>query len=254
MRIIVIGGTGLIGSKLLPLLIQHGHDAVPGSLETGLNTITGEGLAGLLKDANVVVDVSNSPSFEDRPAMDFFTTSTHNLLSYEKEAGVMHHVALSVVGTERLQESGYLRAKMAQENLIRDSSMPHSIVHATQFFEFFRAIANGATAGDAVHLSHALIQPMAAEEVAAALARVAMAPPLNDTIEVAGPQAFHLDEFIRMGLEAAGDTRRVVADPQARYFGALLDERTLLPEASARLGEISFESWLQADLQSSKAA
>ena len=204
MRIIVVGGTGLIGSKLLPVLTQNGHDAVAGALETGLNTITGEGLAELLKDADVVVDVSNSPSLEEQPAMDFFTTSTSNLLSYGQAAGVSHHVTLSIVGTERLQESGYLPRQDGSESLIRNASIPYSIVHATQFFEFFRGIANGATIGDEVRVSHALIQPMAAQEVAGALGRVATERPLNGTVEVAGPQVFHLDEFIQWGWRLPG--------------------------------------------------
>ena len=245
MRIVVIGGTGLIGSKLVPKLRALGHDAVPGSPDSGVNTITGEGLPEVLKGASVVVDVSNSPSFEDEPAMTFFKTSTHNLLTAEVKAGVTHHVALSVVGTERLYESGYLRAKVAQEKLIAGSSIPYSIVHATQFFEFVKSIAAAGTDGSVVHLAPVLIQPMAADDVATALARVAVGTPVNGVVEVAGPEQFRLTEFIQHGLEALGDPRTVAADPSARYFGAALSERSLVPTGDARLGTIRFEDWVR---------
>ena len=232
MKIVVIGGSGLIGSKLVAKLRELGHEAVAASPDSGVNTLTGEGLAEVLKGASVVVDVSNSPSFEDAAVMKFFTTSTRNLLAAEAEAGVGHHVALSVVGTERLSESGYFRAKIAQEKLIKDSSIPFSIVHATQFFEFVKSIAASATDGNAVRLAPVLIQPMAADDVASALSRIAAGPPVNGTVEVAGPQQFRLDELIRQGLSARNDPREVIADPHARYFGADLGERTLVPMSS----------------------
>jgi uncharacterized protein YbjT (DUF2867 family)/nitrite reductase/ring-hydroxylating ferredoxin subunit len=245
MKIVVIGGTGLIGSKLVAKLSALGHEAVAAAPNTGVNTLTGEGLAEVLKGAQVVVDVSNSPSFEDAAVLDFFRTSTRNLLSYEAEAGVGHHVALSVVGTNRLTESGYFRAKIAQEKLIKESSIPYTIVHATQFFEFIKSIAAAAADGNTVRLAPVLIQPMAADDVASAVGRVATGSPLNGTIEIAGPEQFRLDEFIRQGLSARNDPREVVADPQARYFGAVLGERTLVPEGDAQLGPTRFEDWLR---------
>jgi uncharacterized protein YbjT (DUF2867 family) len=244
MKIVVIGGTGLIGSKLVEKLREHDHEAVPASPASGVNTLTGEGLAEVLEDAAVVVDVSNSPSFEDQAVLAFFETSTRNLLEAEAGAGVSHHVALSVVGTDRLTESGYFRAKMAQEKLIEGSPIPYSIVHATQFFEFAKSIADAATDGATVRLAPVLIQPMAAEDVAAAAGRTAVGPPVNGIVEVAGPEQFRLDEFIRRGLEERGDPREVIADPDARYFGARLDERTLVPGDAASLAETHFEDWL----------
>jgi len=244
MKIVIIGGTGLIGSKLVGKLREHGHQAVPASPDTGVNTLTGQGLAEALAGAAVVVDVSNSPSFEAAAVLNFFETSTRNLLAAEAAAGVGHHVALSVVGTERLTESGYFRAKIAQESLIRSSSVPYSIVHATQFFEFIKSIADAATVGGTVRLAPVLIQPMAADDVAKAVERVAVGSPLNGTVEVAGPQQFRLDELIREGLRARHDAREVVSDPEARYFGAKLAERTLLPGDGARIGETRFEAWL----------
>jgi len=232
-KVVVIGGTGLIGSKVVARLAEHGHEAIAASPKPGVNTLTGEGLPEVLSGAQVVVDVSNSPSFEDKAVLDFFTTSTGNLLAAEKTAGVGHHVALSVVGTERLSESGYFRAKMTQEKLIRESGIPYSIVHATQFFEFVKSIADSATDGNTVRLSHALIQPIAADAVASAVARTAVGEPINGTIEIAGPEQFGLDELIRKGLSFRGDPREVVADPEARYYGALLEERILLPSADA---------------------
>ena len=244
MRIVVIGGSGLIGSKVVARLAEHGHEAIAASPNSGVNTLTGEGLAEVLSGAQVVVDVSNSPSFEARAALEFFTTSTGNLLAAEKTAGVGHHVALSVVGTERLLESGYFRAKLAQEELIRESGIPYSIVHATQFFEFVKSIADAATDGNTVRLSHALIQPIAADAVAGAVARTAVGKPVNGTVEIAGPEQFGLDELVRKGLSVRGDPREVVADPEARYFGALLEERILLPSADARTFDPRFEDWL----------
>lgn len=244
MKIVVVGGTGLIGSKLVGKLREHGHEAVPASPDSGVNTLTGEGLAEVLEGAQVVVDVSNSPSFADDAVMNFFRTSTENLLGAEEKAGVGHHVALSVVGTERLAESGYFRAKTAQERLIKDSGQPYSIVHATQFFEFVGSIAQAATDGNTVRLSDAGIQPMAAEDVAGAVGRTAVGAPFDGTIEVAGPEQFGLDELIRKGLAYRGDPREVVTDRDARYFGALLEKGTLLPGADAQLSATRFEEWL----------
>jgi uncharacterized protein YbjT (DUF2867 family) len=244
MKVVVIGGTGLIGSKVVARLAEQGHEAIAASPRSGVNTLTGEGLAEVLSGAQVVVDVSNSPSFEAKAALEFFTTATGNLLAAERTAGAAHHVALSVVGTERLPESGYLRAKLAQENLIKESGIPYSIVHSTQFFEFVRNIADSATDGNTVRLSPALIQPIAAEAVAGAVARTAAGEPVNGTIEIAGPEQFGLDELIRRGLGFRGDPRAVVADPQARYYGALLEERSLLPGADARNLGPRFEDWL----------
>jgi uncharacterized protein YbjT (DUF2867 family) len=244
MKIVVIGGTGLIGSKLVSKLREQGHDVVAASPNSGVNTMTGEGLAEVLRGASVVVDMSNSPSLEDAAALTFFETSTRNLLAAEANAGVGHHVALSVVGTERLSESGYFRAKIAQEKLIKGSSVPYSIVHATQFFEFYKSIAAAATDGNTARLAPVLIQPMAADDVAGAVGKVAVGKPLNDTVEVAGPEQFRLDEFIRQCLSEQNDPRKVVADPEARYFGAKLTERTLVPREDARLGETRFEHWL----------
>src|SRR5215472_7733724 len=236
MKIVVIGGTGLIGSKVVTNLSAHGHDAVPASPGTGVNTLTGEGLAGALAGADVVVDVSNSPSFEDTAVLEFFETSTRNILSAEAAAGAGHHVALSVVGTDRMAESGYMRAKIAQEKLIKNSSIPYTIVHATQFFEFAVRAADEASDGGTVRVPPVLIQPMAADDVAAALCNVTLAAPLNNTIEIAGPEALRFEDWVRQALRAVGDQRVVVADPHVRYFGARLSERTLLPGDGAELG------------------
>ena len=250
MKVVIIGGTGLIGSKLVAKLREHGHEAVAASPDTGVNTLTGVGLADVLKGASVVVDVSNSPSFEEKAVMDFFTTSTNNLLKAAGAAGVTHYVALSVVGTDRIPDSPYLRAKNAQETLIKGGGIPYSIVHATQFFEFVKRIADEATEGTTVRLPPVLIQPMAADDVAKAVAKVAVGTPVNGTVEVAGPQQFRFDDLIRQGLAARNDRREVVVDPHARYFGAELDERSLVPLGEARLGEIRFEEWLgQSTLQ-----
>ena len=244
MRLVIIGGTGLIGSKLVTKLREHGHEAIAAAPATGVNTLTGEGLDEALQGASVVVDVSNSPSFEEKAVMEFFTTSTRNLLNAEGRAGVKHHVALSVVGTERLPDSAYFRAKMAQGKLIEQSAIPFSIVHATQFFEFVKSIADAATIGNTVRLAPVLVQPMAADDVAKAMARIAVGAPLNGTVEVGGPEQFRLDELVRQGLSARRDPREVVSDPHARYFGAELRERSLVPGANARLGEVRFKEWI----------
>ena len=245
MKVVVIGGTGLVGSKLVAKLDDQGHQAVPASPDTGVNTLTGEGLSDVLEGAQVVVDVSNAPAWEDDAVMQFFETSSRNLLAAEADAGVGHHVALSVVGTDRLAESGYFRAKIAQEKLIEGSSIPYSIVHATQFFEFMKSIAADATDGDTVRLPPALIQPMAADDVASEVAWVAVRPPVNGIVEIAGPEQFRLDELIRGMLKAGNDPREVIADPQARYFGIAPSERTLLPGADPRIAETRFEDWLK---------
>ncbi|WP_406498103.1 SDR family oxidoreductase [Streptomyces sp. NBC_01604] len=244
MKVVVIGGTGLIGSKLVAKLNEHGHEAVPAAPNTGVNTLTGEGLAEVLQGASVVVDVSNSPSFADDAVMEFFRTSTTNLLKAEANAGVTHHVALSVVGTERLQGSGYFRAKQVQEELIKASGIPYSIVHATQFFEFAKGIADGATDGDTVRLPAAKIQPIVSDDVGAAVGRTAVGAPVNGVVEIAGPEAFPIDEFVRKGLAAKNDPRAVVTDPHATYSGAELQETTLLPGPDAHLAESRFADWL----------
>jgi uncharacterized protein YbjT (DUF2867 family) len=244
MKLVIIGGTGLIGSKVVTILKSQGHDAVPASPDTGVNTLTGDGLAQALRGASVVVDVSNSPSFEERAVMDFFTTSTRNLVKYAAASGVRHYVALSVVGTERIPDSPYLRAKNAQEALIRSGGIPYSIVHATQFFEFIKRIADEATEGTTVRLPPVLIQPMAADDVAKAVCKIAVDTPVNGTVEIAGPESFRFDELIRQGLAVGHDPRKVVADPRARYFGAELDERSLVPAEGAQLGEIRLREWL----------
>src|SRR3954468_2002250 len=245
MKIVVIGGTGLIGSKLVGGLGARGHEMMAAAPSTGVNTLTGEGLADALAGADVVIDVSNSPSFEDAAVLEFFETSTGNLLAAEAAAGVGHHVALSVVGTSRLTESGYFRAKLAQEKLIQDSSIPYSIVHATQFFEFIERIADDATDGNTVRLPPALFQPMAGDDVAGAVARVCVGPPLNDIVEVAGPEQLRLDELIRGQLTAQNDPREVVTDPDASYFGIRPSERALLPGDDAVRGTTRLEDWLR---------
>lgn len=244
MKVVVIGGTGLIGSQLVGKLKEHGHEAVAAAPSTGVNTLTGEGLAEILRGASVVVDVSNSPSFEDEAVMEFFRTSTTHVLKAEAEAGVTHHVALSVVGTERLQGSGYFRAKQAQEELIKASGVPYTIVHATQFFEFAKGLADGVTEGDTVRLPAAKIQPMFSGDVAAAVGRAAVGAPVGGVVEVGGPEAFELDEFIRTALAAKNDPRSVVVDPNATYWGAELQEDTLLPGPGAHIAETRFTDWL----------
>jgi uncharacterized protein YbjT (DUF2867 family) len=244
MKIVVIGGTGLIGSKAVELLKQRNHDAVAAAPSTGVNTITGEGLAEALAGADVVVDVSNSPSFEEQAATDFFRTAGANLTAAETAAGVQHHVALSVVGTERLQASGYFRAKLAQEQLIKASPIPYTLVHATQFFEFLRSIAQFSVVDGAIRLPPVQFQPMAAQDVASAIVDAALAAPLNGTIEVAGPEVFTLDEPVRRILAQDGDSREVISDPAAPYFGVAVSDRTLVPEAGARLGSTRLDWWL----------
>jgi uncharacterized protein YbjT (DUF2867 family) len=243
-KIVVIGGTGLIGSKLVNKLGEHGHEAIAAAPNTGVNTLTGEGLAEVLKGTSVVVDVSNSPSWDDAAVLKFFETSTRNLLTYEAAADVGHHVALSVVGTERLSESGYFRAKIAQEKLISESSIPYTIVHATQFFEFLKGLADISMVGDKVHLPPVLFQPMAADDVASALGRIAASSPANGIVEIAGPEQFRIEELVRQRLGALKDSREVVTDPNALYSGAKISQKTLLPGNDARLGETRFETWL----------
>jgi uncharacterized protein YbjT (DUF2867 family) len=254
MKIVVIGGTGLIGSKLVTKLREHGHEAVAASPNTGVDTLTGKGLPEVLKNASVVVDVSNSPNWEDGAVMKFFETSTRNLLTYEADAGVGHHVALSVVGTDRLLESGYFRAKLAQESLIKAGAIPYSIVRATQFFEFIKGIADLSTVGNAIRLPHVFIQPMAADDVASEVGRVAVGTPVNGTVEVGGPEQFRLDELVRRGLAAHNDLREVIGDPKARYYGVTVTDNTLVPDHGARLGKMSFASWLSGSAPQMPAA
>ncbi len=244
MKIVVIGGTGLIGSRLVKELRAQGQNVVAASPSSGVNTLTGEGLANALRGVSVVVDVTNSPSWEDAAVLKFFETSTRNLLQYEAAAGVGHHVALSVVGTERLLESGFFRAKLVQENLIKASSKPYSIVRATQFFEFVKGIADFSTEGNKVRLPPALFQPMAADDVAIAVGRIALSSPVNGTVETGGPEKFRLDELIRRYLAASKDPREVISDPHARYFGIEVSGRALVPDDNALLGETRFEDWL----------
>jgi uncharacterized protein YbjT (DUF2867 family) len=244
MKIVVIGGTGLIGSKLVKRLREQGQEVVAASPASGVNSVTGEGLGEVLKGASVVVDVTNSPSWEDAAVLKFFETSTRNLLDHEAAAGVRHHVALSVVGTERLLESGFFRAKLAQENLIKASSIPYSIVRATQFFEFVKPIADLSTEGNEVRLPPVLFQPMAADDVASAVGSIAVGPPVNGTVEIGGPEQFGLDEAVRLDLAARKDPREVISDPHARYYGIAVSERMLVPNDDARLGVTRFETWL----------
>jgi uncharacterized protein YbjT (DUF2867 family) len=252
MKIVVIGGTGLIGSKLVKQLREHGQEVLAASPSSGVNSITGEGLAQAFQGAAAVVDVTNSPSWEDAAVMKFFETSTRNLLAYGKTAGVRHHVALSVVGTDRLLESGFFRAKLSQENLVKASGIPYTIVRATQFFEFAKSIADLSTQGNQVRLPSVLFQPMAAEDVASALRGIAVSTPANGMVEIGGPEKFRLDELIRRDLAARHDPREVIADSHARYYGIAVSERSLLPNDDARLGPTSFEDWLQATIQAPK--
>jgi uncharacterized protein YbjT (DUF2867 family) len=244
MKIVVIGGTGLIGSKLIENLREDGHEPLAASPDTGVNALTGEGLAEALDCAQVVVDVANAPAWDDQAVLDFFETSSGNLLAAEQAAGVGHHVTLSVVGADRLTESGYMRAKVAQEEIVKAGPIPYTIVRATQFFEFIGRIADSSSDGDTIRLSPALVQPEAADDVAGTLADVAVGAPLNDTVELAGPEAFRLDELARRVLEARNDPRRVTADVHAPYFGAELDDRSLIPGDDARIASIRFEDWL----------
>lgn len=245
MKIVVIGGSGLIGSKVVGNLSNLGHEVIAASPATGINTITGEGLTEALQGAQVVIAVANSPSFEDQAVLEFFETSGRNLLAAEKEAGVEHHIALSVVGTQLLSESGYFRGKIAQEKLIRESGVPYTIVHSTQFFEFLGGIAQSATQGQIIRLSAAFVQPISSDDVAAALTEVAMDEPHGGTIEIAGPERFRLAELVQKYLNLKGDTRSVVTDSQARYFGALLSDVLLLPAGDARIGSTRFADWYQ---------
>jgi uncharacterized protein YbjT (DUF2867 family) len=255
MKIVIIGGTGLIGSKLVKKLLEQGHEAVAASPNTGVNSVTGEGLADALKGASVVVDVTNAPSWEDAAVLKFFETSTRNLLAQEAAAGVGHHVALSVVGTDRLLGSGFFRAKFAQENLIKASSIPYSIVRATQFFEFIKPIADFSAVGNVVRLPPVLIQPMAAEDVAGGVGRIALGAPRKGTVEIAGPEKFRLDELARLDLTALKDPREVIADPQAGYYGIQVTEKSLIPGDNAQLGAMRFQDWLnQSTNQAAKPA
>lgn len=244
MKIVVIGGSGLIGSKLVNILQERGHDVLAASPSTGVNSITREGLAEAMDGADVVVDVANAPSWEDQAVLDFFETSSRNLLAAEAAAGVRHHVALSIVGTDRLPENGYFRAKVAQEKLIKASGIPYTLLRATQFFEFVGGIAQSFAVDDAIHASPALIQPIASDDVVAALADVVLAAPVNGTVEVAGPEALPIDELVRRFLRGTQDNRKVVADVNARYFGSVLDDQSLTAGKNARLGAIRFEDWL----------
>lgn len=244
MKIVVIGGSGLIGTKVVGILRQNGHEVVAASPDSGVNTITGEGLSEALSGAEVVVDLANSPSFEDKAVLEFFETSGRNLLTAETAAGVKHHIALSVVGTDRLPDSGYLRAKVAQEKLIKESGIPYTIVHSTQFFEFLGGIAQSATVGDTVRLSPAFIQPISSDDVAAVVANVALSEPLNGTIEIGGPEKFRMANLVQEYLKAKSDPRKVVSDIHARYFGAELNDESLIPGENAQLGSVTFDAWL----------
>jgi uncharacterized protein YbjT (DUF2867 family) len=251
MKIVVVGGTGLIGARLVNRLQNQGHEVVAASPSRGINSVTGEGLAAALSGAQAVVDVTNSPSWEDKAVLEFFETSTRNLLAAEAAAGVGHHVALSVVGTERLVASGFFRAKLAQEKLILASTIPHTLVRATQFFEFVGSIANSATDGQNVRLPSVAMQPIAADDVAAALAEITVADPLNRTIELAGPEAIPLDEVVRRFLKANRDPRTVITDERANYFGIPVTRRSLVPDGTPRLGSTQFDAWLRRSTQRS---
>ncbi|MHA6205641.1 SDR family oxidoreductase [Dyella soli] len=245
MKIVVIGGTGLIGSKVVERLRKNRHEAVPAAPSSGVNALTGEGLGDAMNGTDVVVDLSNSPSFEDKAVMEFFETSGRNLAAAEKKAGVKHHVALSVVGTGRpaFAASGYIRAKMAQEQLIRASGIPYTIIHSTQFFEFLNGIAGAGGAGQEIHISTGLMQPIASDDVADAVADVAVGEPVHGIVEIAGPEKAPMAEWVQRFLAATGDSRKVIADPKAAYFGAVLEPDTLIPEAGARLGKQDFKTW-----------
>jgi uncharacterized protein YbjT (DUF2867 family) len=245
MKIVVIGGTGLIGSKVVANLKQKGHEAIAAAPNTGVNTITGEGLKEALAGAQVVIDLANSPSFEDKAALEFFETSGRNLLAAETAAGVRHHVALSIVGTDRTPDIGYFRAKVAQERLIDASGIPYTIIRSTQFLEFLRGIAASSTDGNVIRISPGLFQPIAADDVAAIVADVALAVPRNGIAEIAGPERAPFNEFVARYLKAVGDRREVVSDPEARYYGGRVEERSLVPLGEARLGRIGFDEWLR---------
>ncbi|TGD56577.1 SDR family oxidoreductase [Flavobacterium humi] len=245
MKIVIIGGTGLIGSKLVTNLRGSGHEVIAASPSSGINTITGEGLAEALEGAQVVVDVANAPSFEDQAVLDFFETSGRHLLAAEKAAGVGHHIALSVVGTDRLQESGYFRAKKAQEDLIREAGIPYTIVHSTQFFEFAGSIMQSGIKEGKVHMSPALIQPIASDDVVAAMALAVTGKPANGIVEIAGPEVLPLDGWIQKHLALSQDPKEIISDPQSRYFGAVLQEKTLLPGKDPHMGSIRYEDWFR---------
>jgi uncharacterized protein YbjT (DUF2867 family) len=249
MKVVVIGGSGLIGSNVVKRLADHGHEVVAASPSSRVNTITGEGLTEAIDGAQVVVDVANSPSFEDEAVMAFFRTSGRNLLTAEVAAGVRHHVALSIVGAERLPDSGYMRAKFAQEELIKQAGVPYTVIRSTQFFEFIKGIAESAVDGDTIRLTPAKLQPIAANDVAAAVTDVALGEPVNGTVELAGPEAIPLDELGRRVLATDGDSRTVTTDPKARYFGAELDDDALIPGESPRVGPTTFANWLAARVE-----
>jgi uncharacterized protein YbjT (DUF2867 family) len=245
MKIVVIGGTGLIGSKTVAILRQRGHEVIAASPNSGVNTITGEGLKEALAGTQVVIDLANSPSFEDKAVLEFFESSGRNLLRAETAASVRHHVALSIVGTDRSPDNGYFRAKVAQENLIRASGIPYTIIRSTQFLEFLKGIAAAAADGNVVRVSPGLFQPIASDDVAAAVADVALAAPRNGIVEIAGPERAPFNEFIARYLKAVGDPRKVVRDPEARYYGGLVEEHSLVPLGEAHLGRIGFDEWLR---------
>src|SRR5499427_6023745 len=245
MKIVVIGGTGLIGSKTVAILRQRGHEVAAAAPNTGVNTITGEGLRGAMVGAQVVIDLANSPSFEDKAVLDFFETSGRNLLAAEATAGVRHHVAVSIVGTDRTPENGYFRAKVAQEKLIEASGLPYTIIRSTQFLEFLGGIAASSAEGNIVRLSPGLFQPIAADDVAPIVAEMALAAPRNGIVEIAGPERAPFNEIVARYLKAVGDPRQVVSDPEARYYGGRVEERSLVPLGDARLGHVGFDEWLR---------
>jgi uncharacterized protein YbjT (DUF2867 family) len=252
MKIVVVGGTGLIGTKVVNKLHEQGHEVVAASPSKGIDSITGEGLAEAMAGAEVVVDVANSPSFEDKPVMEFFETSGRNLLAAEASAGVRHHVALSVVGTDRLLASGYFRAKMAQENMIKASAIPYTIIRATQFFEFVGAIAQSATEGQSIRLPSAMMQPIVSDDVATIVAEITIEKPLNATIDIAGPEQIRMDEFVRRFLSAIQDSRKVITDDNARYFGVEVNDQSLTPASPARVGKTHFGDWLSRTITQSE--
>ena len=245
MKIVVIGGTGLIGSKTVPILRQRGHEVVAASPDTGVNTITGQGLKEAMAGTQVVIDLANSPTFEDKAVLEFFQTSGRNLLAAEAAAGIRHHVAVSIVGTDRAPENGYFRAKVAQEKLIEASGIPYTIIRSTQFMEFLRGIADSSADGNTVRISPGLFQPIAADDVASAVADVALAAPRNGIVEIAGPERAPFNDIVARYLKAVGDPRSVVSDPEARYWGGLVDDRSLVPLGEARLGRIGFDEWFR---------
>jgi uncharacterized protein YbjT (DUF2867 family) len=245
MKIVVIGGSGLIGSKTVSKLKDLGHEVLAASPNTGVNTITGEGLSKALEGADKVVDVANSPSFEDNAVMEFFKTSGRNLLAAEAKAGIKHHIALSIVGDDRLPDSGYLRAKVEQERLIRESKIPYSILHSTQFFEFAAGIVSGGTVGDTIRLSSALFQPIASDDVVAALVDITIKDPINGIVEIGGPEKIGMDQFAKIYLDMKQDKRELISDPDAFYFGTAINDQSLVPDDNARLGSIRYADWIR---------